>query len=358
MTNIFSSEIVNKGRQVELDIARGLAVLFMVLIHIQQYFSSPEAQETLFGTIVDFVGGIPAAPVFMFLLGVGIIYSRKSDLKSFLKRGLLLIVAGYLLNLLRGTLPNLMQWMVLGEEQYFTKALNELMYVDIFQFSGLAMILFGIIKKFKPHVLVVALFGIGFSAINLLLTGVTTEGKLFSALTGLFWGSNELSFFPFLTWIFYPIAGYVFGYYLIRCLNKNKFYLMALIVSVAVILFSVWIFVYNLEMETGLSSETGYYQHKMLGNVVFTAFVILWLSILYFASKGIPRIIYKPIGRWSKNVSEIYFIHWLFIGWLGVFIGNSSLALSYYFIIFAIIFIASDYLADYYVIRKKQVQIK
>ena len=36
MSKVFSKEIVNKGRKIELDITRGVAVLFMILIHFQQ----------------------------------------------------------------------------------------------------------------------------------------------------------------------------------------------------------------------------------------------------------------------------------------------------------------------------------
>jgi len=41
----------------------------MILIHVQQYFATEEVQESVLGNIIDFLGSIPAAPVFMFLLG-------------------------------------------------------------------------------------------------------------------------------------------------------------------------------------------------------------------------------------------------------------------------------------------------
>jgi len=71
---ILSDEIVNRGRQVELDIARGLAVFFMVLIHMQEYFLNAFSSEKLVGQWIDFFGGVPAAPVFMVLMGIGIVY--------------------------------------------------------------------------------------------------------------------------------------------------------------------------------------------------------------------------------------------------------------------------------------------
>ena len=83
MSKVFSKEIVNKGRQIELDITRGLAVFFMILIHFQQYFLPKDYLETNLGVIVDFLGGVPSAPVFMLIMGAGFVI-RKRVLLRFL----------------------------------------------------------------------------------------------------------------------------------------------------------------------------------------------------------------------------------------------------------------------------------
>lgn len=57
----------------ELDIARGLAVLFMIAVHITLVFSNDHVKSSLYGLTIEFLGGIPAAPVFMFVLGVGVL---------------------------------------------------------------------------------------------------------------------------------------------------------------------------------------------------------------------------------------------------------------------------------------------
>jgi len=77
---MFSKEKINSGRQLELDIARGLAVLFMIFIHSQLFFADFSVSDSYFGAFNDFVGMVPSAPMFMFLLGVGLIIRERTIL--------------------------------------------------------------------------------------------------------------------------------------------------------------------------------------------------------------------------------------------------------------------------------------
>ena len=59
MEGVFAKEPINSGRQVELDVTRGLAVFFMVLVHVQILFALESVQDSGLGLVVDFFGGIP-----------------------------------------------------------------------------------------------------------------------------------------------------------------------------------------------------------------------------------------------------------------------------------------------------------
>lgn len=91
-----TKQICNEGRQPELDIARGLAVIFMVLIHTVEYYW--DWDNEIFDKVANFLGSPPAAPVFMFLLGCGIIYSRRSTAQQVLKRGIKMLMLSYVFN--------------------------------------------------------------------------------------------------------------------------------------------------------------------------------------------------------------------------------------------------------------------
>ncbi|MGL5352663.1 MAG: heparan-alpha-glucosaminide N-acetyltransferase domain-containing protein [Clostridium sp.] len=350
---LLSKEIINSGRQKELDIARGLAVLFMIFIHSQDYFAMEYVKESYFGGFVDFLGGVPAAPVFMFLLGVGIIYTKKDDPKVFIKRGLYLLLAGYVLNFIRGFLPEVILFSKTYDYTYLYYAITELIYVDILQFSGLAMISFGTIKKFKNNLLTVIALMIIFPMLNMILLPIKFYGYLLSAVTGLFWGSNSYSFFPFLTWIVYPLAGFIFGYILIRVRDKKKFYIITCVSSFITMIALNYLINEVFGYNRGLSTELGYYQHSILNNIAFTAFVLWFISVLYFISKYISGNLFKVIGRWSKNVTEIYVIQWILIGWLVRVTDYGTLDFISYLTVTIVIVILSDFISSKYINYKK-----
>lgn len=345
MKALFSDQIVNKGRQLELDVARGLAVLFMILIHFQQFFLPVDFMETGWALTVDFLGGVPAAPVFMVIMGIGFVYTRNGSPQVFFRRGMMLILSGYLLNLMRGFLPALILWQRTGYENYLFNGVKQLLYIDILQFAGLAMITFGCFRYWKLSNRSIAAVGVVLALLNFQVMGIKPENLLLEGLTGLFWGSGELSFFPYLSWIFYPIVGYLFGSLLSRCTDKRFFYTIMGLGSSAVWFFSIFVLQGTYGLDIGLFSEYGYYHHTLLGNIAFTGFVLGWVSLLFFLTPLIPAVAQKTIDRWSKNVTDIYYAQWVIIGWLAIPLGYAALKPPQYFGILLLVLISSDGLA-------------
>lgn len=317
MNSILDISPVNAGRQLELDIARGLAVLFMIAVHAQEMFALPHVAESLPGQMVEFFGGPPAAPVFMFLLGAGIIYSKKALASVLLKRGMLILLAGYLLNFLRSTLPNLLVGVISSDPEYYPDALYGLLEIDILQFAGLALILFGIVRALRLGVRTLAAVALLCAAANLIIGRHEVHGLVLPALAGLLWGASSSTYFPFLTWIAYPVAGYLFATYLIRCRNKDLFYGILTAISVT-ILYKCAGLLFGAALLT--NDDYDYYHHNALLNIVYILFVLAWLGLLHFATRLVqylfPRYAFGTLRRWSANVAEIYFIHWCLLGWL------------------------------------------
>jgi uncharacterized membrane protein len=89
------------NRLLSIDLARGLAVFFMIAVHTLEVFVNQDVKNWIFGQIIEFFGGPPAAPVFMTLMGFSFIYSRKSELKPKLLRGFKIFLSGYILNIIQ-----------------------------------------------------------------------------------------------------------------------------------------------------------------------------------------------------------------------------------------------------------------
>ena len=104
-----------------------------------------------YGFIVGNVLGRPyAAPIFMFCMGVGIVYSRRSQWDIMVKRGITLFLLGILVNVFEFFLPYYVCGTLLGSWDIFPIAGGLLLFcVDILAFAGLSFILMGILKKFE-----------------------------------------------------------------------------------------------------------------------------------------------------------------------------------------------------------------
>lgn len=114
---------MNSKRQFEIDIAKGLAIVFMVLVHTTEYFYC--GKNPTFQAIAEFLGGPFAAPVFMFALGVGVNYTRDSSPKHFAKRGCHMLIMSYVYNLLVYAAPYILKYFQTGDSGYLDTAVVE-----------------------------------------------------------------------------------------------------------------------------------------------------------------------------------------------------------------------------------------
>ena len=308
---------VNRGRQLELDIIKGLAILFMLLVHCLECFIELPWEPTWANRLIYFLGCPPAAPVFMFALGVGLVYSRKNSPRDLAVRGLRILLLGYVLAFFRDFLSMYVLYLRSGSAAELTEGVNEFLGVDILPFAGLTFLFFAGAAKLRfqnIHYIAAALIG---GAANLLLMGTSFSSPLLNHFGGLIWGTTEYSWFPFLTWITYPILGYLFGQLLIRCRDKTRLYKICLWVSLPAVLAGGLLYRhYGLYFGWEDYHHTGaYWHHNLLGNLLFASFVVAWTSLAYFAAAKLPEVVVKTLSRWSRNITVMYVIHWMIVSW-------------------------------------------
>src|SRR5258707_7724008 len=67
-----------KTRVRAFDLARGLAVFFMILVHVLWHWGAPATWTSPAGTVISLLGGPTGAPTFMFLMGASLAFSSRS----------------------------------------------------------------------------------------------------------------------------------------------------------------------------------------------------------------------------------------------------------------------------------------
>ena len=110
---LLADEPVNRGRQLDIDIAKAEMVLMLPFIHCIIECTSDEGLCSgipyFFDTII---GGPFSAPMYLFAMGVCFVYTRKNNPEQWLWRGIKLIGVFYLSNTCRFLIPYLIGYKI------------------------------------------------------------------------------------------------------------------------------------------------------------------------------------------------------------------------------------------------------
>ena len=204
----FSSEAVNRGRQDELDMVKGFAIIFMVWDHVSRELGGNV--DSPFGMFVDMILAGPfAAPMFMICMGVGICYSRNQDWQSLTKRGVSILFTGYMLNVFRYVLPQFVTALLTGDSSYMADWVLKLCEVDILQFAGLSFIVIGLARKFCLSNYLLTVIASVLSIAGCMLKDVNTGVTIPDMFLGLFWKTQEHAYFTFVSMLSMTIVSFV-----------------------------------------------------------------------------------------------------------------------------------------------------
>ncbi len=309
------------------DLARGLAILFMIFQHCVLMYGTEEMSEEIPGATLYILGTAPAAPVFMFLMGVFFVYPGSKSLEENLLRGVKLLILGYILNILRFVLPTLV---LLGagltsSEDLGSEGPQELFLVlDILQFAGLAYIIMALLRhKAKDDTKVYLAVAALVMVVSPLLWGTGTDHPLFGQLLRPLWGEDSGAFFTLFPWLLFPLLGMVFGIRLntgegIQELSRKglKPGLVAMVLGGVLSIIALGTSVeYQAVGEYPLAGVTL--------SLFLVGFVLVWLWLCEMVVDRVPGRIFDILLFWSRSITTIYFIQWTLIGW-GIFLLGSE----------------------------------
>lgn len=361
---MFAEDRVQKGRQEELDVVRGLSVFLMVGSHVFNQFT-PLSQDDVpgdgfFDQVSKLIGAFPGgAQCFMMVMGMLILFSTTASAAKLIKRGLILIVAGFVLEFLR-IFPGIVNMLITGDLVSFypeySYATNEQLIVitmfwqDILIFAGMALAFLGLIQRFNVSDVWLIVITVAMMVANCFLAGMDTGNDALNIFIGYFWGTTVFdgfmttARFPFFSWIVYPVFGYLAGKYLIRALDKDAYYkrlgLWCLVLSVP--LFVIGLF-------TGMfdSGFTGidYYHQKILVQTWCTLLAFDWIVLMYLLTKKVPRKYFWPFRRWSRNITYIYILHFVILA-VAIQVMPRSFDIIGCIVIFLVLMLVVDQLAE------------
>jgi hypothetical protein len=287
------------------DLLKGLAVIFMIQVHLVELFATADIYGSWIGKISLFLGGPPAAPVFMVVMGY-YVASSKRILKSGIVRGLKLILLGFLLNV--GLNLHLFIRIAIGS--IVTSPWPYLFGVDILFLAGLSLIILSIVNhyfklKLWPYVILLAfVFIVQIFDSSARQTGVLAYFKAYLMGDSTWW-----SYFPLVPWLAYPTAGFIF--YIISnqiqvSYSNYKNYLL-LVSGIVTIVFIG----YGVNVSAALSE---YYHHRILFFLYTSCFLIFYAIVV----EMITQLDGTWLSRWIEwlgiHVTAAYVIQWLLIG--------------------------------------------
>ena len=316
---LFSKEEVNTGRQWGIDFSKTLAIFFMVLVHTFIYEYGEENMNQGFQyRLNNIYGGVLAAPIFMFAMGVGVVYSRNNDARTMLGRGIKLVIAGYLLNLVR-CLPQLLLWKGGFGEEHYDLFVEEVNLFDILQFAGFAFILLSLLRYLRASANVILFVGLALSVFGTFVRSVDMGSRALNLLCYPFVGIHvgEIwTSFPLANWFIFVAAGYWIGQLIRRCNDLNRLY--ALATPIAAFIFTGCM-IYMTRHDIGMFDDDNddfFYYLTPFDAFVCIMGAITLTGIGHFIMPHEPKVIFDEVKQIANDITRIYLIHWLFVSYI------------------------------------------
>jgi len=309
---IFTDAFVYKAGDRDLlpDFLKGIAVIFMIQVHIAELFLYNGFEYTYGGMISLFLGGPPAAPLFMMVMGF---YAGRSKRPSgyFFRRGLLLIVGGILLNIAL----NFHLLIKISSGQILLDPYSYIFGADILPLAGFSLITIGVLRYFPRGIRMLIPFLIlpVFYAASAIENTNCVEGEISSYLSAFFAGKCYWSYFPYFPWVIYPLMGFFVGQFrgnLDLFMTGQKYFKLLLLLLTSFVLIylspSVW---------SKLVELDSYYYHSLLPGLWIFSFLFIFIGIINkILNKIKPGKTVKFISWLGQNVTTVYVIQWVIIG--------------------------------------------
>ncbi len=317
---MFAKTDINTGRQVEFDYMKGLFIPMILLIHAFQMLGGSGAVVPAY-QLTYIIATMTGAAIFIFVLGVGSVYSSKSN-KALVASGLKLILWEFVWNALALALPMVIGQLLRMSAGYEpawaeTKARIPMMleYINVFFIAGVCYLVLAALRKTRLPAAGYFVLAFVLFAINpfLYMNGKTTGNEIADYILTTFVGGRAAVSLNFITLLPHALLGVGFGKVLRRTENKGRLYG---ILCIPMILIIAIYFIYALTHYQGLNafydySKQGYTYPDILRALANAASIILLAGIFYALRNIIGRCkpLHTAILHFNRDTTPYYAIH-------------------------------------------------
>lgn len=317
----------------EIELMKAIAIIGMVFVHVYEmadcYDTYTSGAGYYIGIIIELFGSVFSAPVFMFAMGWGAVFSEKSSAKIYLDRFIQLSLLGLLVNVFTQWMPMLIYPEKNG---VFKQGWYRIFAVDIYPFAAFAMLYLALMKKvYKSETKMIGLSGI-LLTLSLLINGLVapesySSGYDFSdTILGLFVRENDWSYFPFVSWIAFPTIGFLIGLLYKKWDSKKLFFTVLTVTGIISVTVSSLLMkqldIPNAALMPYFVEDVDYYAMHSLNVLCCCGVVFLEFALCSFFMKLTKKKLCRSIQQLSRNVMHIYIVQWMIIGCLCKVIGG------------------------------------
>jgi uncharacterized membrane protein len=292
------------------DLLKGLAVILMIQVHIMELFTRQDIADGMAGKISLFFGGVPAAPVFMVIMGYFIAFRQKKT-SEMVKRGARLFAAGMMLNV--GLNAHLVYRVLFDGWGTTVNIWHYLFGADILHMAGLSLVVMGITAKLSkgrliPYVALIVILLL----IPCFIEPYSGNQALLNYLWAFVYSHAAWSYFPLLPWLVYPLIGHLFSRVEERCRDLLPSLPVRIILMGVLSIFVFFTLPYAAAITHDLES---YYHHGAPFFFWAIAFMVWWSAVSGSVEQLFGETWVVRYVKWlGINVTTAYAFQWLIIG--------------------------------------------
>lgn len=324
MNKFFSHEEVNTGRQREFDYLKGIFMLFIYLIHAFQATSTPEDSVARWIYMFATMSG---AAIFIFVMGIGTVYSKNASPVVFVKSGVRMVLYQYLNNIAYVVALMIPYPFVSGKltadatDNLKFAIMIYMQYTNIFFITGIIYLVLALLKKLNVKTVWYVLIGAVVSIAAPFIYGIPVNVPILGYIMKLLIGKADFVSFEPLYFLSYALFGVAFGKMLRHVRDKAGFYRLFTIPCITVVI--VWwvqIFgKYGSDISEMYAFLTDAYIHPSFWHVAASlAHIFIFAAAFFFIGEfrskdgGLcepKNPVAKQLLYYSRHISKYYALH-------------------------------------------------